>query len=455
MRVGRFTFSVLEWACCLFVAPVLLFPTVKREATILALLLLGLVWVLRVVLLREAWPVTPFSLALFFLGQAIIVGAMVSSYPSLTLPKLTNLLLGLALFRSTVFFLHHKRFLGLSLLLFFGIALGFALVGAFTTHWPTQKVPWLSPIVRHLPRMPGRLPELPSSFVNPNQLAVVPLLYVPLALSLLKERPYHELPARWGRAITVGLTLLAVMGLLIVFLAQSRAGWLGGTGAIGTLLFLWRRTSRRLWARAAPVIFALLLFGGILAIFFYMGPREVLSLLTERQRTSVAAQVFGRSDMKWRWEVWHQALQIIRAFPWTGIGLGTYRRLAQHLYPSPYLATYPQTVFDAHQMLLQVAVDLGLGGLIAYLALVGIALKATWQNVEVSSPLKRSVAIGTFSSLVGLHLYGLLNSMTMGSKPGLLFWFILALIGGIITAPARGRVNKNADLKPHPGVSPI
>ena len=46
------------------ITPLLLFPTFRPAWTAVALAGLALVWIVRALVLREAWPVTPFNVAL-------------------------------------------------------------------------------------------------------------------------------------------------------------------------------------------------------------------------------------------------------------------------------------------------------------------------------------------------------------------------------------------------------
>ncbi len=63
---------------------------------------------------------------------------------------------------------------------------------------------------------------------------------------------------------------------------------------------------------------------------------------------------------------------MLQDFPFTGIGMGTFTQVADRLYP--FFLYAPGTVEHAHNLFLQVGVDLGLPGLIAWLAIFMIGL---------------------------------------------------------------------------------
>jgi putative inorganic carbon (HCO3(-)) transporter len=149
-----------------------------------------------------------------------------------------------------------------------------------------------------------------------------------------------------------------------------------------------------------------------------------------------------------RQEVWSRALYMTQDFPFTGIGLGTFDRVQLLLYPFFLSAGL---VHHAHNLFLQVAVDLGLPGLIAYLALWLGSFHSTWQAYRVLSPpgnLRNrvsprnpiseplcervppwlpSLALGLFGSQMAMTLHGLLDTPVWANKLAFLPWFAFGL----------------------------
>jgi putative inorganic carbon (HCO3(-)) transporter len=80
---------------------------------------------------------------------------------------------------------------------------------------------------------------------------------------------------------------------------------------------------------------------------------------------------------------------------------------------------------------LQVAADTGLPGLIAYLALLMLAWKQAWRLYRRGQGAARGMAIGFLAALVSSHVYGLADVVALGSKPGVLWWVLLALVAGV------------------------
>src|SRR5439155_23205740 len=75
-----------------------------------------------------------------------------------------------------------------------------------------------------------------------------------------------------------------------------------------------------------------------------------------------------------RLEVWLRAVIAIQDFAFTGIGLGGFSSVIPAIYP--YFLSGPETVPHAHNLFLQIGVDLALPGLLAFTLLLFWLFKA-------------------------------------------------------------------------------
>jgi putative inorganic carbon (HCO3(-)) transporter len=133
--------------------------------------------------------------------------------------------------------------------------------------------------------------------------------------------------------------------------------------------------------------------------------------------------------LKGRPGIWSQALDAIRQFPLTGVGLGAFRQVA-HLF-GPVTPSQPDVdIAHAHNVFLQVGVDLGIPGLVGYVALIGAALWCCVQTSQVNESRFGWLATGIASALLGFHVYGLTDTIALGAKPGVVFWLLLGLAVG-------------------------
>ena len=93
----------------------------------------------------------------------------------------------------------------------------------------------------------------------------------------------------------------------------------------------------------------------------------------------------------------------------------------------------------------QIGLDLGLPGLIAYLALLinlFVMVMSTLRNPHLL-PLHRILTIGATGSLVGMIVHGLLDAVTWGTKLAFVPWLLYAAIVVLVidSYPALGENN--------------
>jgi putative inorganic carbon (HCO3(-)) transporter len=232
---------------------------------------------------------------------------------------------------------------------------------------------------------PGKAPYVPGDVfeqapvevedkVNPNVMAGALVVALPYPLAMLLLASPAALPPVRGAAPRVlawlvdarpvrwawfGLAAAAVAALLV--LTKSRGAWVAE--AIALVVLLAHRWRGVLWS--IPV--ALLALGLVL---WWLGPAALLDAL--------APGGDGLEQWMSRVEIWSRAIYMLQDFPFTGAGAGAFGHVADTLYP--FLLRGPGAgVPHAHNLFLQVAVDLGLPGLVAYLAILLLAL---WSAVD-------------------------------------------------------------------------
>lgn len=425
-------YAFVEWGLLAVAAPFLLFPTVWVEGTLGALVVLALFWVINAVM-RHPWPGTPFNAALLLFAGAVAVGTLVTAWPEVTLSKATGLVLGLGLFRALAA-ISEERGVRWGWLVLAGAGIAIAVVGTVSTQFYV-KIPVVAPLIERLPERLLTLPEGPEGGVSANQFAGVLAFYLPIALGwfmVALNRVLWLLRSRVSGTRLMGTSIaglpvfllatvsVVVTGVLLV-VTQSRSGWIGGVA--GVLAFL----GTRLWASRRRAVRVMLL--GLMALAVIVMAILVVRVPTQTWDRIWGDDVFanteitGRVSFSGRVEIWSRALYAIQDFPFTGCGLGTLRKVVPVLYPL-FSVSPNRDIAHAHNIFLQTATDVGLPGLVAYLALLGIATVVAWQAESYKG-------LPLLGALVALHIYGLTDAIALGSKPGVVWWLALGLLAAM------------------------
>lgn len=404
---------ILEGIVLLLAAPWLLFPDIAPVATAAALAALALVWLLALALDRSGLPRTPFNLVFLLWGLTLAAGILVSADPSETLSKATGALLGLAAWRYTVVAVTSRRGVAVAAGVLLLICLGFTFTGLASLR-ELPKIPVLSAAN---PFRDLALPGLERLTTHPNQLAALIALFLPLLISLLAAAR-----ARWQR-LGLGLVTVFVAGGLA--LTQSRGGWLAAAAGLLALLALWAAVlppSRARRVLALAVLAAVLL--GVAGLL-WVGPRTLWELWVNPPQETALGTL---STLNVRRELWPWAVTAIGDFPFTGIGLGSFRQVVFRLYPLPPWPDYD--IGHAHNIFLQTALDTGLPGLVVYVAILFVAAAVGWRVARRDRGF-RPVSLGLLAGLVGLHVFGLADALVIGAKPALVFWLALGVLASM------------------------
>lgn len=247
--------------------------------------------------------------------------------------------------------------------------------------------------------------------VNRNVMASVLVVLWPLTLVAV------ALPQgrwRWPGRIAAGAIAASVLAVLTV--SQSRGAWLAAAAALFVLLALrWRV----LWLGLplAAVVALLLAWQG-----------GWTPLLTAALQSDALGGLDGRV------EVWSRAIYAVQDFAFTGIGMGTFARVVPLLYP--YFLHGPDTVIPhAHNLWLQVAVDLGLGGLIAFLSMLLLTGMVAGRSLRALANTGHQDLVwlqrGALAGLTAALVHGVVDAATWNIRPAFLVWAVWGLCAGV------------------------
>ena len=417
LRRATHWWGLIEWACLLLITPFLLFATPTHAPL---LLVIPVLWVLRRLLLGQFVPRTPVDVIVLVLMVMGGVAFCVSPDPAWSQLKIDALLLGVGFLYATVDLLEPAGRLRWAPAGVVAISIGFLGLGLLGTRWGL-KIPQLRTLVAGLPGEIGWLPE-GETFFNPNVIGGALLWVLPLSLSLLVWAVRRE-ERRWWWAAANGFTAVLCLGLLL--LTQARGAWLGFSVSLLALLVVAGRPLGRIRAALLLVMLLVLVVAGVPVL------RQALQI------DAASARILSTVTMEQRLEIWSRAQYAIADFPFTGPGLDAFQYVMPVMYPL-FQAPPGAIVPHAHNEFLQVALDLGLPGLVAWLALYMVTFWMLWQAYWRSTDsLIWALALGNGGALIAHLVYAMTDCAVLDAKPNIVFWMIIGL--SVVLHQAVGR----------------
>ena len=401
-----------ELAWLLVGAPFLVFPHLAPAATAFILLMRPLLWILRWRVRGRLTAPSPLDWPILGLLLGLLASYLVSGDRSLSLSKASGLLLGVALYYALV---NRSNAWGLRWWLPW-LGAGVALLGLVGTDWVAFKLPLLSPLYRHLPRLVRDVPRTMQGGFHPNEVGGAMAMCIPLALAaLLGPRPEQRRGKALGWIERAGASrlLLGLAALLmgaVLLLTQSR------TAVLALAVALWLMLAWR-WP-GLLAIGPLALAGGI-AVVMIAGADRVMS---------IPLSMPGAQTWQARPEIWANAMRVIRDYPLTGIGLNTFAPLSREHY-TYLIAPHTWDFVHAHNIWLQIGVDLGLLGLISFAALILGVLASSWRMRRQDMVDESIWWSAGLEGVLGAYLaFGLIDAITLGAKPSILIWAAAGLL---------------------------
>ncbi len=413
----------LELLWLVLMSPFFFFP---RPSFVPALAALPLLWLIRRIARGRFLPRTPLDWPIALLLFMLLVSIFVTPDLGFSLDKITNLLFGIGVYYAVADWITTPGRLGWASVGYALAGTAMAIIGLLGTDW-ANKIPLFSSITTRLPGVLRELSRAPGGF-NANITGGSLLWVVPLQVALVwwafAAGPVDH---RLRLLLRVLLPVCLVVSAGTLALSQSRGALLGL--ALGTGLLLW------LAGRWARLLVAAGLALTIIAVV-YIGPQKITDKLLDAPGNSALSVSNSLQSGQQRLAIWSRALYGIEDFPFTGMGMHAFRRVMPVLYPL-FSQDVEYYVGHAHNQFLQAALDLGLPGLIAFLALwMGAAASAVrgWQSAEwrvrsePTGSLRKAMAAGIAACLAAYFVFGLTDLVVLGDKRGFFFWALLALL---------------------------
>ncbi len=453
MKLNKFVLKIsslfaaidaIGWLILLLLGPIFL---LIKPSQSWVLLIIPATWIISALARKNPIPYTPFNLALLIILIQVLVSLYATYDIAVSLQKITGVLWGISVFYALLRLNLTKKGILLSTLVFIAAGAGIAVLGLLGIEWPSNKFILFNSIYEQFPQLSDFIPGIQEGF-HPNEVGgaltwIVPSLLVISLWLLFRLKKIHQhlsifilIPL-----LILNLFLFSLSTLVLVF-SQSRSAYLGMAVSI-VLLLLFTLPKKLKFA-----YLSLLLIGSSVLVYFILQGELIVYINRLFPDNGAASMAFSMNTMSGRVEIWSRAIYAIQDFAFTGMGMNTFRTIVNVLYPLQTIAAdVPvKDIGHAHNLFLQVALDLGIPGLIGFLA---VYILSFWMILKSMVRLKafrsgnsskNPLIINEFYYvlMVGLlggqlaHLgYSMTDAIALGAKPGIIFWIMQSIICGI------------------------
>ncbi len=335
---------------------------------------------------------------LIFLSIAVI-STITSSYKWISLSLLTNLFVYAAIYCLIVNNLKSEKQVKrlIAALLFTSLILGvYGLLQYFN-------------ILRLTPSITIPL-RVSSTYYNSNHyggyLAIVTA--IPVALFLFS-------PLSWKTPFFAALSILLIINLALSYSWGSVAF---GVGVIFLIIMRVRVSKRKTLATAVAI--CVLAFFVLLGALIMLGPTSQLPQSTWTARYTRMAEIANPSVFI-RLFMYGKTIPLVLDHPLLGTGPGTF------IYAfTPYRPPNLSLLWNyAHNDYLQIASEMGLIGLAAFLFFVISAITKGFKALESTSTFNRAIIIGALAGILSILVHGFFDGNLTIIPANILYFYVL------------------------------
>lgn len=247
----------------------------------------------------------------------------------------------------------------------------------------------------------GQFPELKtrvfSTLENPNLLAGFLMVIMSIATGL-------ALHAAQIKNRMLLASFVVILGVCLVF-TYSRGAWISILAVIVAYGFLYSR--RILWFLLIVPLALLLAQDSLM--------ERILSIANPTDTSSTL-----------RLALWESTIAMISDNPFLGIGWGAYWLV----YPEYdfFLQDAETKIFHAHNMYLNIAAEIGIPGLIVFLAVMAGHVRKALIAAQSPNQWVAGLMLGIVTAMAGLAVNGFTDYILFNIQLSMLFWLLNACI---------------------------
>ena len=384
------------------IAPLFLFPSMKHAWIFL---IVPIIWICRWVVKGRFFERTTLDWVIVVLLIQVISTTIIVPNLGFSLPKIAGAFFGLVFFYSVIGLIKSEKLMKLGILAFLTAGLMLSIIGILGIQWDTSEIysdKIIPKIEKIIPKIDWNLSGAEEGF-NSNAIGGTLILIIPLCLTLfvsyIKGKNVSYLIS--SRLLTLSFfSIILFVTCSVLILSLSMGSWMGLSVSIWILLLPWR------WKK-----WSLLLVLLLIAFIFILSA----------DKTKIINDNLKSGYMK-RKAFWLVGADTISCHPFSGIGMNRIRQIPAIGYTSSHV----------HNHLLHTASELGIPGLIAYLAiLIGVGFMCFEIFCKSKMGWMKMTALGLGCGQLAHFIFGMADSIPLGAKVGIFFWFSLALIVAI------------------------
>lgn len=406
MKILKSWFDLFSICFLTLLCPLFVFPRDKWNWALLVGV--GAVMFGRWFMTREFLPRTPIDEATALLAVWAFFGIMAKGNLALATSKVAGLSFGIVYCYLLIGVLSSIPRIKIAIAILISMGLAIAVIGTLS-RLDGLSVPQIdkNTTVKSIPKVIIKLDRAETG-INPNPLGGTLLLFFPpgimvFAKIIKNKKSLLKKPGRYPAIISLAI----ILGLEAFAVIYSRS--LGALAAFGIVLLMIRRKGRILRSTLGMAILFALSF---ILKSSYMNQSELIKNTRISINESAAVRI----------PFWKGGLQAVYAHPFFGLGMDRLRITP----PFKYIDAH------AHNQFIHLAAEMGVPALIAYLA---ILIGAGWMTLAVVRSAMPEWMIMIMRGLawgqVGFAVFGIADAIPLGSKPGIFFWYSLALMTSI------------------------
>lgn len=238
-----------------------------------------------------------------------------------------------------------------------------------------------------------------SSFLgNPNKLGGYLILILPFLLAGLYE--YYSRK----KILLLGLlsSVLAFIALVISGSRGAMGGFIGSICIMSVILLTRNFCEKRKYIKIFLKIFSFMLVVSLL--IYYLKP-----------------EYFIHSNDSERSRLWISAINMIKDYPWTGVGFGNFNNIYINGYISP-LAVEPRLT-SPHNIFLHYFVNLGILGGSSFIILIITQIYVLVKNIK--NDFSQSIwIVAGLVSVLGMVIHGMVDTLITTRPYAMMYWLL-------------------------------